>query len=456
MPKAHILLVDDDRDTRNIIPRFLIQAGYETTACESAVAALAQMQNDNFDMVLSDIQMPGMDGIAFLKLLKSRYPDLPVVLITGFATIQSAVDSIREGAEEYITKPYTEDEILITVDRVMEKKHLLEENRALQQQLVSKYQLGSIIGTSPGMQEVYALIEKAARNAANVMIYGDTGTGKELVAKAIHHNSVRAEKPYIGINCGAIPETLFESELFGYAKGAFTGANRDKEGLFEAANGGTLFLDEIGDLGPAVQVNLLRAIEERQIRRIGDNHMRKIDVRIIAATNKDLAAHSKENLFRADLFYRLHVIPIYLPPLRLRQGDIPLLVEHFLTKYCQENDKQVTGFSAKSMDYLMTYHWPGNVRELENVLQRMVALVDKRVISHLDLPQRIKGAEMKLPVDDQTPMTLQELERQHLVKVLRLTKGNRSKAARLLGIQRKTLYGKLQRLNISEADFSSV
>ncbi|MCH8929289.1 MAG: sigma-54-dependent Fis family transcriptional regulator, partial [Candidatus Marinimicrobia bacterium] len=365
--KGKILFVDDDKGSRIIIPNLLSEAGFQVTACESGDEAIIEFEKENYDLVLTDIRMPGLDGMSLLKSLKQKYPELIVVMITAFASIDSTVQAIKEGAEDYITKPYTEEDLIRRLEIVIEKKRILDENKRLQLELSAKYQMGNIIGVSSGMKDVYAWIERASKNNLNVAIYGETGTGKELVARAIHFTGGRADKKFVTVNCGSIPETLLESELFGYAKGAFTGATKDKIGLFESADQGTLFLDEIGDISKNVQVKLLRALEEGFIRRVGETKNRRVDIRIITATNKDLGSMIKEGSFREDLFYRLHVIPIYLPPLRLRKGDISLLIDHFLKKCGSEAGKTVNGFTSKAVDYLLSYFWPGNVRELENV-----------------------------------------------------------------------------------------
>ena len=446
--KGKILFVDDDKGSRIIIPNLLSEAGFQVTACESGDEAIIEFEKENYDLVLTDIRMPGLDGMSLLKSLKQKYPELIVVMITAFASIDSTVQAIKEGAEDYITKPYTEEDLIRRLEIVIEKKQILDENKRLQLELSAKYQMGNIIGVSSGMKDVYAWIERASKNNLNVAIYGETGTGKELVARAIHFTGGRADKKFVTVNCGSIPETLLESELFGYAKGAFTGATKDKIGLFESADQGTLFLDEIGDISKNVQVKLLRALEEGFIRRVGETKNRRVDIRIITATNKDLGSMIKEGSFREDLFYRLHVIPIYLPPLRLRKGDISLLIDHFLKKCGSEAGKTVNGFTSKAVDYLLSYFWPGNVRELENVIQRAIMLTEKPIISHLSLPPQVKDHAITDRRQDKDLVRLADHEKDYLCRVLKEVKGNTSRAAEILGIQRSTLYSKLNRYKI--------
>lgn len=422
--------------------------GYTTTSCESGEAALEILPNKQCDLVLTDLQMPGMDGLALLGRIKLNYPDLPVVIITGYAAVETAIEAIREGAEDYLTKPCTQQELQHVLTKVLDRKQLIEENHRLQAELAEKYQIENMIGTSSSMAAVYALISKAAKSSANVVVLGDTGTGKELVAKAIHYSSARADEPLVIVNCTAIPENLLESELFGYVKGAFTGAFKDKQGLFESAGTGTIFLDEIGDMDFSLQAKLLRVLDQRGFRRVGDTVPRKMEARVITATNHDLLAMVVAGKFREDLYYRLQVIPIFLPPLRKRKSDIPLLAHHFLMKHKEAGSIRIDGFSDTAIKCLLGYEWPGNVRELENLIQRLIAFTEKPVISHLDLPtqyrQFIQGSEADLS----SIRSLEDAERDHIKRVVEIAP-NKTKAAKLLGINRTTLYEKLKRYKIT-------
>lgn len=442
-----ILLVDDDPDTRESMSELIEDLGYHVTTCESGEVALEILPNKQFDLVLTDLQMPGMDGLVLLSRIKFNYPDLPVVIITGYAAIETAIQAIREGAEDYLTKPSTQDELQHTLKKVLDKKRLIEENNSLQAELTEKFQIGNMIGTSSVMQRVYALINKSAHSTANAIILGDTGTGKELVAKAIHYLSPRAKKPMVIVNCSAIPGPLLESELFGYLKGAFTGATNDKQGLFESAGTGTIILDEIGDLALDLQAKLLRVLDQREFRRVGDTVLRKMEARVITATHHDLTDLVAAGKFREDLYYRLQVIPIFLPPLRKRKSDIPLLADHFLMKHKKAGRVRIDGFSDTAIKCLLGYDWPGNVRELENLIQRLIALADKPVISHLDLPTQYRRSIQGSEVDLGTIRSLQDAERDHIKRVIEIAP-TKTKAAQLLGINRTTLYEKLKRYNI--------
>lgn len=446
--EQYILLVDDDPDTRESMSELIDDLKYSTTSCDSGEAALEILPNKQFDLVLTDLQMPGMDGLALLGRIKLNYPDLPVVIITGYAAVDTAIEAIRGGAEDYLIKPCTQQELQHVLIKVLDRKQLIEENHRLQAELAEKYQIENIIGTSSSMVAVYALISKAAKSSANVVVLGDTGTGKELVAKAIHYSSARADEPLVSVNCTAIPENLIESELFGYVKGAFTGAIKDKQGLFESAGTGTIFLDEIGDLDLNLQAKLLRVLDQREFRRVGDTVSKKMEARIITATHYDLSEMVAAGKFREDLFYRLHVIPIFLPPLRKRKSDIPLLADHFLMKHKGAGSIRIDGFSDTAVKCLLGYEWPGNVREIENLIQRLIALAEKPVISHLDLPaqyrQFIQGSEADLS----SIRSLKDAERDHIKRVVEIAP-NKTKAAKLLGINRTTLYEKLKRYKIT-------
>ena len=449
MASRNILYVDDDPESGEIVRRLLSGGDYDVSVSNSGKDALKKILNAKFDLVLTDLNMPGLSGLELLEKLKENDPDLLVIILTAYATIETSVQAIKLGAEDYITKPITRDETLLVIDRAFEKKQLIDENLKLQAELFQRYSIDNIIGTSSEIQKAFFMIDKASNNNVNVIIYGETGTGKELVARSIYSNSNRKNGPFIIVNCGAIPENLLESELFGYSKGAFTGAFNDKVGLFEAADKGTIFLDEIGDLSRLMQVKILRTLEEREVRRIGETTSREIDVRIIAATNRDLLQMVKAGDFRQDLFYRLHVFPIYMPSLRKRPGDIPLLIDHFF-KLNANNDKSLgRKFSASAMKSLLSYEWPGNVRELKNLILRTTVLFEKKVISRKELSTYF-DTSLESDSDEKDSLeSLDNVEKYHITQVLNHVYGNRSKASKILGIQRKTLYEKMRRYEIS-------
>lgn len=455
MGKGNILVVDDDKEMRNLMQDFLTREGYSVTLYSSAVEALEFLRSQvgkhlgagGYDLVISDIKMAQMDGMQFLKTLKSEIPELPVILVTGYGSVDTAIESMKNGAFHYLVKPFKLTELSVNVERAMEKRVLTLDNQTLRRELKGEWRLENVLGKSPGMKAVFDLIERVAPSTANILIQGESGTGKEMVARAIHNLGPRASKPFIAINCTAIPETLLESELFGHAKGSFTGASGRKKGLVEEANQGTLFLDEIGDMSPALQSKLLRVLQERKIRPVGDNTPIDVDVRIIAATHKNLKAGIRENTFREDLYYRLSVIPIQLPPLRERQDDIPLLAEHFLNKYAATNGingtPRVRGFTKGALSKLLRLRWQGNVRELENLVERAVVLCRGNMIEENDIPdpeiasieESFKGMTADFP-------TLTQLEERYMQIVLQKTAGRKDKAAQILGINRRTLYRK--------------
>ena len=447
MASRNILYVDDDPESGEIVRRLLSGGDYDVSVSNSGKDALKKILNAKFDLVLTDLNMPGLSGLELLEKIKDKDPDLLVIILTAYATIDTAVKAIKLGAENYITKPITRDETLLILDKAFEKKRLIEENFRLQAELSHKYSYDNIIGVSSEMQKVYSMIYKASKYQSNVIIYGETGTGKELVAKAIHYSSDRKNGPLIIINCASIPENLLESELYGHSKGAFTGATFEKIGLFETANKGSIFLDEIGEMSKSLQVKLLRVIEDREIRPLGDTKQREIDVRIIAATNKDLLKAIKSNEFRSDLFFRLNVFPIYLPRLKGRVGDIPLLIDHFLKMHRNEGKPSGKKFSANAIKSLLSYEWPGNVRELKNLILRCIILSNMRVISDHELQSYIN---IESDTDEKYSLTsLDIVEKDHITRVLHKVYWNRSKASKILGIQRKTLYEKMRRYEIS-------
>lgn len=450
--KGHIIIVDDDLEMQFLLRDFFGSEGYKTTTFSNAIAALrslgedgypAEIQHDSVDLIISDIKMPQLDGIEFASRLKLFCPKIPVILITAFGSVESAIEAMRRGAYDYIVKPFKLAELSVSVERALEYRRLTRDNQMLRQEVKRAWSLGDLIGKSHGMKEVFDLVTRVSQANANVLITGESGTGKEMVARAIHSNGSRHDKPFVAINCTAIPESLLESELFGHAKGSFTGAIQRKKGLFEEAEGGTLFLDEIGDMNPALQAKLLRVIQERKIRPVGENSMRDIDVRIVAATHKDLKSAIKQGLFREDLYYRLSVIPIVIPPLRHRKEDIPILAEHFLRKYAAANNSKVTGFTKGAINKLVSSKWEGNVRELENVIERAVVLCSSALIDENSLPSTdIATADQFFSNAVSDFPTIDTLEKRYIELVMEKTGGRKDKAAQILGINRRTLYRK--------------
>lgn len=455
--KRRALVVDDDSEMRSMVSDFLVSRGFEVAQAENAVQALERLNRGeyadqgiddpcfNLDVIVSDLNMPDMSGIEFIERLKKLPTDVPIILVTAFGSIETAIEAIRKGAYDYTTKPFKLSEFAVTVDRAATYRALKKENVKLRKVADEQTSFGQIIGKSPGMKEVFDLISRVADAAASILISGESGTGKERVARAIHDQGVRRGKRFVAINCTAIPDTLLESELFGHAKGAFTGAISRKRGLFEEAEGGTIFLDEIGDMDLALQAKLLRVLQEKKIRAVGENFDRDIDVRIIAASHKDLKKAIKNGSFREDLYYRLAVIPILIPPLRHRREDIPLLANHFLKKYARMNSSQVQSISTEAMSALMSMPWEGNVRELENLIERAVVLCRGREITLADLPQGSKSDAESFfegELAGGTFPTLEDLERRYMKLVLDKTGGRKEKAAQILGINRRTLYRK--------------
>jgi DNA-binding NtrC family response regulator len=382
-----------------------------------------------------------MDGIELLKAIKKTRPEVMVILMTGYGSIETAVQAIKLGADDYITKPIDYNDLLLRISKAQKENLLLRENRLLRMEVRKKFEFNNIVGKSKKMQEIFSLIEKVAPSNSTVIIYGGSGTGKELVAKAIHYNSPRADHPFIPFNCGAIPETLVESDLFGHTKGAFTGAVQAKKGLFEEADGGTLFLDEISSIRPSIQVKLLRVLQEREVMRIGSTDRIKIDVRLIAATNEDLEAGMKNGKFREDFFYRLHVFPIFLPQLKDRKEDVPLLAYHFLEQYAKETRKEVKEISKEAMNILLEYNWPGNVRELENVIERAVIMTDQEYVTPTDLPKNLtEGTSGVIKRGIRERKTLDDIKAEFITEVLKETGGNKRIAAEILKVNPRTLY----------------
>ncbi len=445
MSNGKILIVDDERKMCIVLKTAFENIGLSVTTANSGEAAIAALDVDTFDVILSDIKMPGMSGLDLLEKVKSSFPETEVLLMTAYADAKTAVDAMKNGAYDYVIKPFEIDELRHKVKHILDKHDLKQENKTLKKKLVNKYSLDNMVGKSGAMQQVYQLVEKVAQSDATVLVRGESGTGKELVAHAIHHCSPRKDNQFIAVNCSALPETLLESELFGYEKGAFTGADKQKPGLFEVAGNGTIFLDEIGDMTPATQVKLLRALQAKEVIRVGGTQSIKIHARTIAATNRNLEEMVKEKSFREDLYYRINVFPIVIPPLRDRKTDVPELIEHFMT--LQQVDPQK--IDPKAIKLLIEFAWPGNVRELENVIERALIMAGGSSISVQDLPPYIRG-EAEMPIDLQTSdddlMTLDEMEIRMIQRALARAESNKTKAAELLGITRRQLYSKMERL----------
>lgn len=460
--KARVFVIDDEESVIDFLSITLKKFGFEVVGFTSPKKALKALEEgESPDAVLTDLRMEEMNGLAVLREIRGLEPQLPVIMMSAYATLESAIEALRLGAFDYILKPFKIDEIRAVLQRAVETVRLRQENLYLRRELRRTYDIKNLVGKSPQFQELLRIVERVAATDATVLLTGESGTGKELIARAIHNLSRRSHRPFVAINMAAIPEELLESELFGHVKGAFTGAIRDKVGLFKAAHGGTILLDEISEASPRIQSKLLRVLQEKEITPVGGTRSIKVDVRVIAATNADLPALVREGKFREDLFFRLNVVPIRVPPLRERKEDIPLLVEHFLRKYCAEYGIPRKRVSPKAMEALMNYSWPGNVRELENLIERLVVLSEKQEITVSDLPQQILSQEVVLSpsqaskidqdllVGEELP-TLEELEKRYIFKVLELTGGDKRKAASILDIDPSTLYRKLHRYAAAE------
>lgn len=450
MKKVKILVVDDEAIVRESLGDWLKDADYQVFTAESGHEALKVIEREKPVIMIADLVMPGMDGIELMKRAKARQPRIEVIIITAYASIPTAITAMKEGAYDYIEKPFCPERTELLVKKLAEHQELIEENLTLRQRLEDRYHFENIITKSPKMQRLIELIKIVGKSNATVLITGESGTGKELVARAIQSQSSRHNKPFITVSCAALPESLLESELFGHEKGSFTGAYTQKKGKFEFANGGTIFLDEIGEMSANIQVHLLRVLEEKEFTRVGGNEPIRVDVRVISATNKDLRKAIEKQEFREDLYYRLNVVNIELPPLRERKEDVPLLAEHFLNKFAADNRKEVTGFSPDAMEFLLDYDWPGNVRELENAIERAVILAKDSIITVADLPQE----NLSLVRLASTGKNLKEVEKNHVLNVLRKAGGNYSEAARILGISRMTLYNKAKEygFNVKKLD----
>jgi nitrogen regulation protein NR(I) len=479
-----ILVIEDDESVRDVLRPFLQETGFEVTTAESGVTGIDILRAEKFDLILTDLKLPGgIDGMGVLREVTTNKINIPVIVLTGYATVETAVEAMKNGAFDYITKPFNFDELMIILKKALSVSKLQKENVMLKMQLKKKYNFRGLIGDSPSMQVVYELIEKIADTDSTVLITGESGTGKELIAKTIHYNnSMRAGGPFVPLNCAAIPKDLLESELFGHEKGAFTGAINTRIGRFELAQGGTLFLDEVGELDPSLQVKLLRVLQEREFERVGGVKTIKVDVRILAATNKDLDNATREGKFREDLFYRLNVIPLHLPPLRKRVEDISLLMAHFVQEFARKRKREPFTVSPEAMECLMKYRWPGNVRELENLIERLTILVSSNVVQASDLPEKLnqmafphmelhhrgvdsgEEPERAASISETPPFcrsgfeisesgidlneAVSTVERNLIQKALEKTGGVRSRAAQLLGLNRTTLLEKMKKMGI--------
>jgi two-component system, NtrC family, response regulator PilR len=460
--KPRILVVDDEESIREFLDIMLRKEGYEVTCVEDGQKAIDILKKKSFDLLISDLQMPNVTGIELLKHCREAYPDLLFMMITAFGTAESAVEAMKMGAYDYITKPFKIDEVRINIANALRSRNLEVENRVLRKELQKEYSFQNLVGNSEAMHKIFELIRKVSDSPTNVLVTGESGTGKEMVAKAIHYNSPLKDRPFVSVNCGAIPENLVESELFGHKKGSFTGAISDKDGLFEVADGGTLFLDEIGELPLSSQVRILRAIQEKTVRRVGGTEDIKVEVRIIAATNRDLEQMVQQGTFRQDLYYRLNVINIRTPPLRERRDDIPLLAGHFLQKYSERFSKQIQTISKEAMDLLKKYDFPGNVRELENIIERTVALESGATVLPESLPQFVNTPTgRKMVSSDGIEITdegidlqkvLDQLEKELLVKAIHQASGVKKRAAKLLGITFRSMRYRVEKFSLGKVD----
>lgn len=456
--KSRILVVDDEESIREFLEIMLKKEGYEITLAEDGQKAKDLLTKKTFDMIISDLQMPHVTGIELLKHVKESYPDTVFMLITAFGTTETAVEAMKMGAYDYLTKPFKIDEVRLNIHNALRSRNLEVENRSLKKELVKEYSFQNMVGNSPAMHAVYDMVKRVSQTPTNVLITGESGTGKEVVAKAIHYNGPLKDRPFVTVNCGAIPENLMESEMFGHKKGSFTGAVADKAGLFEVADGGTLFLDEVGELPLTIQVKLLRAIQERVIRRVGATDDMKVDVRIIAATNRNLDEMVAKGGFRQDLFYRLNVINIKTPGLRDRRDDIPLLANHFLKKYNERLNKNIGGISAEAMEILKKYDYPGNVRELENLIERTVALEGGATILPESLPPMVNtssGRKMassnEIEIGDDgvdLDKVMGQIEKELLIKAIHSAGGVKKRAAKLLHISFRSMRYRIEKYNL--------
>lgn len=451
--RHRVLIVEDDPEMLALVGEHLEGEGHAVTGATRGADAISQLRTEEFDVVLTDLRLPDANGMEVLRVARQSQRDVPVILFTAFGSIETAIQAIRQGAYDYITKPFALEEIGLLVGKALEDRRLREENRRLREEVAGHYRFENLLGTSEAMQAVFALIRQAAPGDASVLITGESGTGKELVAKALHYNSARAGRPFVPVNCAAIPASLLESELFGHVKGAFTGAVKSRRGMFREAESGTLFLDEIADMAPELQAKLLRVIEDRAVRPVGSDEAVAVDLRLIAATNQDIQARVREGKFREDLYYRLAVIPIHLPPLRERRDDIPLLAEYFLRRAVAASAKDIRGFTPEAMAALLRHPWPGNARELENVVERAVTLAisDQIPPAALLLDAAAAPAPAALLAQAARRPPLDELTREYVALVLREAGGDKAKAAEILGVSKRTLYRWEKQLGTSDS-----
>jgi two-component system response regulator HydG len=463
-PAGRIFLVDDDDLLLRAVTRVLTRARYQVSAFRSGAEALAALERSGgaLDLVISDLHMPGMDGFELLERVRASWPDLPVMVLSGDPSVKSSVEALRRGAYDYLTKPFEAyDEVVMAVERAIERRRLVERNRALERQIDVSDRFKGIVGATVSMRELFGMVDSVAPTDATVLLLGESGTGKEMLARAIHERSARASGPFVPINCSALTDTLLESELFGHVRGAFTGASTSRIGVFEEASRGTLFLDEIGDISAAMQVRLLRALQEGEIKPVGSTEIRRVDVRVVAATNRDLEAATRDRSFRQDLYYRLNVVALQLPPLRQRPEDIPLLVHHFLIRYAAKFSRAVVRLAPEAMEALQAYQWPGNVRELENVIQRAVVLASSEVLSvdlfppslrqHRGTPAPLRRFD--LPFAEAKQAAIDEFERSYLADVLRRSGGRVAEAARLCGLDKSNFRRIIRRHGLDVTSF---
>jgi two-component system response regulator AtoC len=455
MERKKILVVDDDESMRHMLTLILKREGYEVQAVGKGIEALKFAESESFDFILSDVVMPEMDGLTLLQALKQKKVEASVIMMSAYGNLDTAVEAMKRGAYDYVNKPFKPDEILLTLRKAEERENLRQENQRLRQEVRRDYAFGNIVGKSPKMMQVFDTIKKISDYKASVLLMGESGTGKEMVAKCIHYNSPRSNEPFVAVNCGAIPETLLESELFGHERGAFTDAKKEKRGSFEMAHLGTLFLDEIGEASLSAQVKLLRALQEGEVKRLGSERPLAVDVRIIAATIRDLSKAAAEGKFREDLFYRLNVLPLHLPPLRERKEDIPLLVDHFICKYNEQHRLNTESISEDALVRFLEYPWPGNVRELENAVERAMILVQGKRIGPDCLPSEVLGGRAPLKSELlgeelSIKKASRVLEEELIRKALRKTKGNRSQASKLLEISHPSLLSKMKEFGVEE------
>ncbi|HZF55212.1 MAG TPA: sigma-54 dependent transcriptional regulator [Polyangiaceae bacterium] len=454
--QGSVLFVDDDQSMCDLVETALSKRGFKVLARTSADEAMLSVGTDDFDVVVTDLNMTGMSGLDLCRRIVENRPDVPVVVVTAFGSMEAAVAAIRAGAYDFITKPFQMDELGFTIGRAVQHRSLREEVKRLRRAAAASSQFGEMVGASPAMRKVYELLERVADTDATVLITGESGTGKELVAKALHRRGRRGNGPFVAVNCAAVPEPILESELFGHMKGAFTDAKTGRTGLFLQASSGTLFLDEIGEMPLGMQVKLLRALQERKVRPVGGEQEIAFDARIVAATNRDLESEVAEHKFREDLYYRINVVRVQVPPLRARGNDVLLLAQNFVERFAAQNNKKVVGLSSPAAEKLLAYEWPGNVRELQNCIERAVALTQFEQITVEDLPDKVRNYRSnRLVVATEDPselLTMEEVERRYILKVLQTVGGNKTLAAQVLGFDRRTLYRKLERYGAAEAN----